>query len=76
MKCNHCKSVLYLNSDGTISVINRGTPPTTTKKGTAGGALGGLVVGALIGGPVGALLGAIAGSAIGLTQDNPECEYL
>lgn len=74
--CPHCKSTLYLNSDGTIGVVEQGTPPTTTKKSTAGGAIGGLVLGGLIGGPVGALLGAIVGGALGSTQDNPECEYL
>lgn len=76
IRCPKCKSVLYLNSDGTIGVVSTGTPPVTTRGGTAGGALGGLLLGALIGGPVGALLGAIAGGALGSTQDNPECEYL
>ena len=74
--CPHCKSVLYLNSDGTIGVVQQKPPPVTTKQSTAGGTVGGLVLGGLIGGPIGALLGAIAGGAIGSTQDNPECEYL
>lgn len=74
--CPHCKSILYLNSDGTIGVVEQRTPPVTTRRSTVGGALGGLLLGGLIGGPVGALLGAIAGGAIGNTQDNPECEYL
>ncbi len=74
--CPHCKSILYLNSDGTVRIIEARTPPVTTRRSTVGGALGGLVLGALIGGPIGALFGAIAGGALGSTQDNPECEYL
>ena len=74
--CPHCKSILYLNSDGTIGIIEAHPPPVTTRQSTAGGALGGLALGALIGGPVGALLGAIVGGALGSTQDNQECEYL
>ena len=75
-RCPHCKSMLQLNSDGTIVIIESRSPPVTTRRSTAGGAMGGLVLGALLGGPVGALLGAIAGGALGSTQDNPECEYL
>lgn len=76
VRCPHSNSLLYVNSDGSISVLQIGKPPTTTKGGTGGGALGGLLLGALLGGPAGALLGALAGAALGSSADVKEGRYM
>jgi hypothetical protein len=76
IKCPHSNSLLYVSSDGSISVVRSGTQPTTTRGGTVTGALGGLVLGALLAGTEGAFLGTLAGAALGSTSDVKEAIYV
>lgn len=75
VRCPHSNSLLFVSSDGGITIYQQGTPPNTTHGGTAAGAIGGLALGALLGGAAGAILGALAGAAVGSTANSKEAIY-
>jgi hypothetical protein len=73
VRCPHCSSLLYLDFDGRIVVMERGQIPTPAPGSKpALGAVGGLIVGGLIAGPIGALLGILAGATIGASVEELE----
>jgi hypothetical protein len=76
VRCPHSNSLLYISSDGSISVIECGTQSTTIRQGTVGGAVGGLILGGLIAGGEGALLGTLTGAVLGSAFDVKEAKYL
>ncbi len=73
--CPHSNSLLYVSSDGSTSVLRRGSMPMTTRGGTTAGALGGLILGGLLAGAEGAILGTLTGAAIGSSSDVIEAQY-
>ena len=73
--CPYSSSLLYIRSDGNISIMEVGSPPATTRQGTVGGALGGMVLGGLIAGGGGALLGTLTGAVLGSAFDVKEAKY-
>lgn len=72
VRCPHSNSLLYVRSDGNISIIEIENPPVTTRQGAVGGALGGMVLGGLIAGGEGALLGTLSGAVLGSAFDVKE----
>lgn len=73
VRCPHSRSILYIGSDGELSLMDEGQLPPTARPGPVG-AVGGLVIGGLVAGPVGALLGLLAGGAIGASVEPLEAE--
>lgn len=73
LRCPHCRSLVSVEFDGRIVVLEQGRIPVPAP-GTrpAAGAVGGLIVGGLIAGPLGALLGMLAGGAIGASVEELE----
>jgi len=73
VSCPHCRSNIYINYDGTITLILQGTLPDKSK-GTVGGLLGGAAVGAIFG-PEGAIIGGILGALLGSQSTSKEAIY-
>lgn len=73
VRCPHCSSQIYVNSDGTLTILLQGELPSR-ETGVAGGLLGGAAIGSLFG-PAGALLGGILGAALGYEGLSREAIY-
>lgn len=71
--CPHSKSSLYINSDGSIMLLQNGALPTKESDAVGGALIGGLI-GALLG-PEGALLGALLGGGLAYQGQKKEAIY-
>lgn len=71
--CPHCRSNIYINYDGTITVTLQGKLPDRSND-TVGGMIGGAAVGAIFG-PEGAIIGGILGALLGNQGMSKEAIY-
>jgi len=75
VNCPHCSSILYIECNGRINILKRGTipfPPPGARAIT--GAIGGALLGLAIAGPIGGFLGFLLGGALGKAAEEQEAE--
>ena len=71
--CPHCKSRIYIDSVGILSILSQGELPSRESD-AAGGLIGGAAIGSIFG-PAGALLGGLLGAALGYEGISREAIY-
>jgi hypothetical protein len=74
--CPHCQSLLRIDSDGSMDILQEGMQPLTTRAGTLTGVLTGAVIGAILAEESGVLLGTMAGALLGASADVREASYV